>query len=184
MTLNAYLVLAVVVLVLLSPLILLSFWIWLPWLILQRRGQHREGYRTLLPFMARTVENYARVMIRGEAPDGDWRNVSRNLDHYIGETRSPRIWRLQLMCLIMEIAPILRLRLPFSLMTETARLEFVERFLIRPRGLMRIVSLGRQLMRLCYYATPATHARMGFVPMRNRGAMRVKPDPVIAEVAA
>lgn len=184
MTLNAYLVVAVLALLVLSPLLLLSFPIWLPWLILQRRRQRRDGHTTLLPFMARTVENYARVMIRGEAPGGDWRNVSRNLDRYIAGTRSPRIWRLQLMCVIMELSPILRLRLPFSLMSEAARLHFVERFLIRPRGLMRVVSLGRQLVRLCYYATPATHTRMGFVPMRGRGVRRAKPEPVVTEVAA
>ena len=184
MTLNAYLVTAVIVLVLLSPLFLLASPVWVPWLIIQRRSQRKLGYRRLLPFMAGTIENYTRLMIRGEAPGGDWANVSRNLDRYIAETRSPRIWRLQLMCLIMEVAPVLRLRLPFSLLSENAREAFLENNLKHGRGLMRIVSMGRQLARLCYYATPGTHQRMGFVPMPQRAAWRRQPERKLAEVAA
>jgi hypothetical protein len=183
--LNGYLVTAVIVLVLLSPLFVITSPLWLSWLYFQRRRQRSRGYRSLLPFMARTAELYARVIIRGDAPGGDWGNVSRNLDRYIAETRSPRIWRLQLLILIMEVAPLLRLRLPFSLLNQSAREAFVERNLTHGRGLMRVVSLGRQLLRLCYYATPATHQRMGFVPMNRRAAWRkaAKQAEKLAEAA-
>jgi len=183
MTLNTYLVLAVLVLILLSPLFLLTSPVWVPWLIVQRRTQRRLGYRALLPFMAGTIENYAKLMIRGDAPGGDWANVSRNLDRYIAETRSPRIWRLQLMCLIMEVAPILRFQLPFSLLSTRAREAFIENNLKHGRGLMRVVSMGRQLVRLCYYASESTHRRMGFVPMKQRAAWRRESNK-LTEVAA
>jgi hypothetical protein len=182
MSLNGYLVTAVIVLGLLSPLFVLTAPLWLIWLYFQRREQRVLGYRSLLPFMARTAELYARAMIRGDAPGGDWGNVSRNLDRYIAETRSPRVWRLQLLILIMEFAPLVRLRPPFSLLSLPVREAFVARNLTHGRGVMRIVSLGRQLMRLCYYATPATHQRMGFVPMNRRAAWRNR-DKQPAELA-
>ena len=176
MTLNAYLAIFVAVLVLLSPLFLITAPVWLVWCLFQKRRQRALGLRTIWPFMATTAEHYARLMIRGEAPGGDWRNVSRNLDAYIADTRSPRIWRLKLMMIILEIAPLLRLRPTFTMMSDESRLAFIENNLRHGRGLMRIVSLGRQLMRLCYYATQATHQRMGFVPMAKRTAWRAASE--------
>jgi hypothetical protein len=122
-------------------------------------------------------------MIRGEAPGGDWGNVSRNLDRYIRNTRSPRIWRLQLLMIIMEVAPLLRLRLPFSMQSPQAQADFVERYLVNARGLMRIVSMGRQLIRLSYYSAAATHQRMGFVPVHQRAVWRKANQPELAETA-
>jgi hypothetical protein len=185
MTLNGYLFTAVVVLLLLSPLILLTCPMWLVWLWFQRRGRKRLGYDRLLPFMARTVEAYARVMIRGDAPGGEWATVTRNLDRFIAHTRSPRVWRLQLLVIIMEVAPLLRLRLPFSLQSPQARADFVEMYLVNARGLLRIASMGRQLIRLSYYAAAETQERMGFVPVHQRAAWRKANQPEqLAETAA
>jgi hypothetical protein len=162
------LALAVFVLILLSPLLLVTSPLWLGWYLWQRRGRRARNLRVLLPFMADTAVGYARVMISDDAPGGNWSKLARNLDDYIADTRSPRIWRLQLLLLIMQLAPMLRLRLPFTLLSEAARRDFIQRNLRHASGLMRIVSLGRQLLRLAYYAAPATHQRMGFVPFARR----------------
>jgi hypothetical protein len=181
MPLNAYLALACIAIVLLSPLILLTAPIWVTWMLMQRRGRRALGLRTLLPFMAHTAELYARAMIPGDPPGGDWFNVSRRIDAYIAGTRSPRIWRLKLLLIIMEITPLLRLRLPFSMMDARSRTQFVAT-LPRERGLLRITAMGRQLMRLAYYSDTDAQTRMGFVPMARRAAWRRKPERELASV--
>jgi hypothetical protein len=174
MSVNAYLALTVVVLFLMLPVILVTSPIWLIWVVLQKLQQRRRGYQRLWPYMARTSRLYAEAMIEGDAPGGDWENVPRNLDKYIAATISPRIWRLRLVITAMEVAPVIRFRLPFSMLSAKARKDFVERYLVEPKGVMRIPSLGRQLMRLGYYATPQTHEEIGFARMAERAAWRRK----------
>jgi len=172
MKLNTYLALAVAVILLFSPLILVTAPIWGIWVAWQLALRRRRGYRTLWPFMARTARLYARAMIPADAPGGDWENVPRNLDKYIADARSPRVWRIKLVLTVMEIAPILRLRPLFSMMSDAGRRKFVDRYLTAAGGIMRVPAIGRQLVRLGYYATPETHDQIDFIPMPKRAKWR------------
>jgi hypothetical protein len=174
MSLNAYVAIAALLALLLSPLLLLLSPFWIAWLVAQGRGGRRQGYRTLHPWMARTIELYAEAGIRGEPPAGGWQRVARILDEYLGSIRSPRAWRPKMVVLLMEIAPLLVLRPPFSSLGSAERRDFLDRHVARPRGLLRVAALGRQLVRLAYYSDDGVQAAMGFRvpgPARPAGAL-------------
>jgi hypothetical protein len=180
MTLNAYLALAGLAILLLSPLLLVTSPLWLAWVGWQMVRRKRLGYKSLWPFMARTSRLYAQAMIAGDPPGGDWDNVPRNLDRYLAGAVSPRIWRIKLVLTIMELAPLLRFRLPFSLMGEAGRKAFVDRHVTGADGLMRIAAIGRQLIRMGYYATPQVQDEIGFVPMETRAAWKAQQERELA----
>jgi hypothetical protein len=176
MTLNAYLALAGLVILLLSPLLLVTSPIWLTWVGWQLMRRKQRGYKKLWPFMVRTTRNYAVAMIEGDPPGGDWNNVPRNLDRYLAEAVSPRIWRIRLVLTLMEVAPLLRFRPLFSMMGEAGRKAFVEKHVTEAGGVLRIVAIGRQLIRMGYYATPEVQDEVGFVPMERRAAWKHQRD--------
>jgi hypothetical protein len=186
MPINAYLAIAAVALVVLSPLVLALSPLWVFWVWRQLRKRRQIGYRTLWPCMARTVVHYARAVVRARPPEGGWRQVARRLDEYIAATRSPRIWRLKLMLLLLELAPLMRLSRPFSMLSPAARRRFVDRNFVARHGLMRVIAMGRQLIRLGYYSCHAPQERMGFVPVSGRHVLTTAPihKPELAEAAA
>jgi hypothetical protein len=161
-SLNGYVAIAAVLAVLLSPVLLLLSPIWVPWLLAQSRRGRGEGYRTLQPWMARTIELYAEAGIRGGPPPGGWQRVARILDDYLASIRSPRAWRPKMVVLLMEIAPLLVLRPRFSRLGAAERRAFLDRHVAGQRGLLRVAALGRQLVRLGYYSDPEVQAAMGF----------------------
>lgn len=146
----------VVVAAVATPLLLLT----LPWLLVRglgiRRRRAEAGLVSLPPFLARTVEAYAEAMVRAIPPGEDWSQVARNLDRFVASTRSPRIWRVRALLLLMEVAPLLVFERPFSLLGAAERRRFVDRHLVQPQGLFRLVAAGGQLVRLGYYTVPGT----------------------------
>lgn len=153
------------------------------WIVHQRRARARSGYAVLWPFMVRTLEGYAFHVVRGQAPAGGWTTVARNVDRYVALTRktgSPRIWRIQGLAVLMEIAPVLDGRLPFSRLSEGDQAHFIATRLEGQRGVFGLVGLGRQLVRFGYYAAPSTGEAMGYRPMERRGRMR-RRKPVVLD---
>ncbi len=154
----------------------------LPWILRQRRAFRRGPYEALWPFMVRTLEGYAAHVVRAAPPPGGWGTVARHVDRYVSLTRatgSPRIWRIQGLTILMEVAPVFDGRPPFSCLSHDAQAAFIARRLEGQRGLFGLVGLGRQLVRFGYYAAPATGARMGFLPMEQRGRVRARKPRVL-----
>jgi hypothetical protein len=178
MSINAWLALGCVAIILLSPLILLTSPLWGLWLWRQARAGRAAGYRALLPGMARTARHYTRAVIRADLDETQAEQVARNLDRYIASTPGPRIWRLKLMLVLMEYAPLLRLRLPFRWLSPVAREQFLDRHMAHASGLLRVIAMGRQLVRLGYYASPAPQTSMGFMPVGKRRQPKI-PHPVL-----
>lgn len=183
MSINAWLALGCIAFLLLSPLILLASPLWGYWLWRQARAGRLAGYRALLPGMVRTARHYARAVIRADLDDAQTEQVARNLDRYIAATPGPRIWRLKLMLVLMEYAPLLRLRLPFRWLSPAAREQFLDRHLAHATGLLRVIAMGRQLVRLGYYAAPVPQTRMGFLPVGKRHLRKQEPGMLILEDA-
>jgi len=184
MSINAWLAIGCVAFLLLSPLILLTAPIWGYWLWRQSRAARAAGYHALLPCMARTARHYACATIRADLDDTQAEQVARNLDRYISATSGPRIWRLKLMLVLMEFAPLLRFRAPFSWQSLAGQRRFLDRHFVHARGLMRVISMGRQLVRLGFYAGHAPQTRMGFLPVGKRHLRKHTPEMLILEEAA
>ena len=195
MPLNAWLAIGVVMVIIASPLIVLTLPLWGWWLLRQRRLKAERGLVWLLPVMADTASRYGEAMVRGDAPvgdaalvdeapggDGDWDRIGRNVDRFLAAApHNPRRWRLPMLLLALEFAPLAVFRPPFSWMGVAARCRFVDRNLSRTTGLFGVFSLARQAVRLAYYSDPSVHRRLGFRPPRlprrarrsGRGARRV-----------
>ena len=172
MPINGWLALAGAVVLLLSPLIVLTAPLWGVWLWLQRRSARQAGWRALLPIMAETLEAAAAAMVRGPAPDGGWVEVARRADTYLASIGLSRRWRAQLVVCALQILPLLTLQPPFTRMSPTARREFVARHLATTRGLFGLASLGRQMVRMGYYAAPGPQRAVGFLPVGQRRNLR------------
>jgi len=173
MPLNAWLALAALGTIVLAPLWLVTSPVWGLWLLGQSRRRRREHWRTVLPFMARTIERYAEAMIRGgDPPSGGWTQVARAVDGYLATIRLSRRWRIQMLLVGMELAPVLTLRKPFSALTLAARERFLDERLSTTRGLFGLFGLGRQMIRLGYYGAADRQAEVGFLPVERRHAGR------------
>jgi hypothetical protein len=155
----------------------------LAWLLRERRERRRLGYRALWPFMARTLEAYAPLVLRASPPAGGWAAVAHRVDRYVAwadDACSPRAWRVKGLLVLMALAPMLEGRPPFALLRPAARRAFVLRRLEGQRGVFALVALGRQLVRLGYYSQVESGARMGFVPMEVRGRRGTASAPAPA----
>lgn len=170
-------------LLLASPVLLLRA-------IQTRRRRGEPGSKILPPLLADTLAHYAAAMVRGPQPAGGWGAVARGVDRYLCATRSPRVWRIPALLVLMELAPLLAFQPPFRFLSPAARRRFVDRHLHAPRGLFRLVAAGGQLVRLGYYAQPEAAARMGCPPVGRRTARRERrrgrlaPEAVAAEAVA
>jgi hypothetical protein len=144
----------------LVPLVLLTAPFWLVWLHRQRRGRAARGHRVLLPFQVATIEHYTIAMIRDDAAPGRAAGVARRIDSYLATVVSRRAWRLRLLVVLLEIAPLLRGRAPFGWMSDAGRRRFVDRHLRVHRGLFGLLAKGKQLVRMAYYSDPVVQMEL------------------------
>lgn len=168
MSLNAYIAIGLALVVLFSPLIVVTSPIWGVWLLWQIRQKKRQGYLYLWPFMAKTIARYAEAMIGEDPPPEGWIQVARRLDAYLDSYRSRRKWRLLLVAAGLEFVPVFAFRLPFSWMSLAGRRAFCMDKLRTSRGVWGKVAMGKQLIRLGYYCDERTYERMGFVKPKDR----------------
>lgn len=158
--LNAYLALAFLVALLLSPpLLLASPWLWIH-VRRQLARRDAEGWRVLWPCMARTIQSFAPVVLRGEQSADGWRAVARKVDDYLSLARGPRRWRTLALLVALEVAPLLRGYAPLSRLALERRVRFADRHLAAPRGLMRVFALTRQIVRIGHYGRPIATLRV------------------------
>ncbi|MBK9387010.1 MAG: hypothetical protein IPN34_19520 [Planctomycetes bacterium] len=160
MPLNAYLALALLAALLLSPLLLLAS----PflWFALRRELAQRdaEGWKLLSPRLVRTLRSFAPVVLRGEESADAWLGVARKIDDYLVLARGPRRWRTLLLLGLLEFAPLLRGYAPLSRLSLERRMRFADRHLAAPRGLMRVFALARQIVRIGHYGRPIATLRV------------------------
>lgn len=149
------------------PLALLTSPLWIAWYLLERRGRRRRGFKTLLPHAERTLLAYCEAMIRSSEPL-DFSHVPRRMDFFLSTPDSPRLWRNALLLALMEYAPALVLGLPFSRRSLAARRRFVDRYLTGRSELFRLLTFGKQLVRMAYYSDEVARKHTGFVPLGER----------------
>ena len=119
-----------------------------------------EGWRVLWPCMARTLQSFAPVVLRGEESADGWHGVARKVDEYLALARGPRRWRTLALLLALEVAPLFRGYAPLSRLSSERRMRFADRHLAAPRGLMRVFALTRQIVRIGHYGRPIATLRV------------------------
>lgn len=152
-------------LIVLSPVLALL-------VVRQREAARAEGLRALWPFMVRTLERYAAAMIAVEDPVVPWREVALGVDRFLSSHVSARGWRMSLLLVGLEIAPVFDGRPPASWSSREGLRRFCDRRLATSWGVYGRLGLVRQLLRLSYYRAPAAHVAMGFVPVAERARLR------------
>ncbi|HEB53060.1 MAG TPA: hypothetical protein ENI87_07395 [bacterium] len=167
MTWNQLTALSAIAALALLPIALLTSPIWGIWLLLERRGRRRRGRRALLPHAERTLVAYCEAMIRGDQVLG-FAHVAERMDRFLSAEDSPRGWRNALLLTLMEYAPTLVLGLPFSRRGLAARRRFVDRHLTGASPVFRLLTFGKQLVRMAYYSDDVARQQMGFVPPDER----------------
>jgi len=138
----------------------------------QRRAARAEGLRALWPCMIRTLERYAAAMIAVEEPAVPWREVATGIDRFLSSHVSARGWRMSLLLVGLEIAPLFDGRPPASWLSREGLRRFCDRRLATSWGVYGRLGLVRQLLRLSYYRNPPAQAAMGFMPVAARGRAR------------
>lgn len=168
MSLNTRVALALLLLLVTSPIWLptVPFLLW--WFARERRLGRDSGLECLPRYLARSIASYAEASL-GAPPAGGWRVVAQNVDEYLAAVRSPRHWRTVAMLTTLEFSPCVRLRWPLSRMPLDVRRRWIKAHLSTTRGLLAVPSLVRQLVRMGYYADASVARAHGFLPMRERG---------------
>lgn len=174
MSLNGWLALAAIGILVASPILILLSPLWILWYLREQRRRRRDGWKVLLPFMARTLAVTAEAMIRRAPPQDGWMTVARAADDYLAWIPLTRRWRAQLVVIGVQILPLLYLRAPLTWQSPERRRAFLDRTLTTTRGLAGLVSLSRQLARMGYYADRDVQERIGFREMGERARIRAE----------
>lgn len=132
---------------------------------IQQMQMKRSGRGYLWPAAARTVARFGRAMY----PDVDGEVFAAQVDRYLCSFESPRKWRLLWALVLLDVAPCLEWKLPFSWLSESERREFCESSMTKSSGMQGVFSRTKQLIRMGRYGSTAGRRRQGV----RRGAASV-----------
>jgi hypothetical protein len=170
-----------------TPLWIVFAPIWAPLLARQRRLAAARGLASLLPVQLRTLSRYAEAMTGTGESQEVWDRAALKIDAFLATHRSsPRAWRVPMMVLALEVAPIFTGRLPASWLPRASLRRFVAARLATTTGIWGRLALVRQLIRMAYYDDPALGDRIGYVPFERRAnsARGPRPTPRVASTSS
>lgn len=146
-----------------------------------QRSAARARYelRYLAPHQHRTLMALAEVLVTGEDEKITAEEVAANVDDYLWSFPAAEKRKTKLALTALCVYPMLRLRVPFPVMSPERRIEFIERCFIAdvaerrlPGPLRRIVQsmlfAAQQLTFIGYYSDPRVAESTGYVPFSER----------------
>ncbi len=166
-----------------TPLWIATSPLWIAFVRRQRRLAVTQGLRSLMPVQIRTLARYAEAMMGTGEPQEVWDRVALRIDRFLATHRtSPRAWRVPMMILALEIAPIFTGRLPASWISRRSLRCFVITRLSTATGVWGRLAITRQLIRMAYYDDPVLQARIGYLPLecRSNPARGPRPTPKLS----
>ncbi|MEJ7876169.1 MAG: GMC family oxidoreductase [Solirubrobacterales bacterium] len=146
---------------------------------LHSAARARYGLRYLSPLQHRTLMALAEVIVTGPKEALSPEEVAKNVDDYLHSFPAPAKSKTKLALTALCLYPMLRLRLPYPVMSPERRIEFIERCFISdvadrrlPGPLRRIVQsmlfAAQQLTFIGYYSDPRSAKATGYVPFSER----------------
>ncbi len=153
----------------LAPVWLLLLPFGLLWHRIRIRMRRDEGFVFVTPGIERTLRAYAEAWISTSPPAGGWRRLTEQTDRFFALAHARSSLVPVALFTLMEWAPVLTLRLPFSRLSLRARRAVIDRHYLQ-RGLLSPLTWTRQISRLGYHSTQEQARRGGFVPVANRSS--------------
>jgi len=117
----------------------------------------------------RTLMAVAEVVLADSPVKLSPAEVADNVDTLLREGGSRRAWRVRLLYVVVELAPVFMLReRPFSRQSPASRRRLIEAHFQHGRGVWAICAKARHLVYLGCYADARANAAVGFVPVAER----------------
>jgi hypothetical protein len=126
------------------------------------------------PVERRVMTAAAETMLDGAGLPLTPERVARNVEEFLLCGRSRRAWRIRVLCLVIEWAPLVFLaaRSRFSRLTPAARRALVARRYVGGRGVWSLCGKIRHLVYLGAYGDERANPAVGFVPWPLRARSR------------
>ena len=125
------------------------------------------------PQERRVLVAAAQTLLEGSNLELAPERVARNIEEFLLAGRSRRAWRIRVLCLVIELAPMLLLgRRRFSRLGPAQRRRLVAERFIGGRGVWALCAKIRHLVYLGAYGDERAAPAVGFVPWPERPRYR------------